>query len=94
MESNHNAPLDVDDGIIEYLKGQLKTVQDKCDSYEGALKEARKLIQQNYEVKAIMCINDALSGEGKKPGLPHLTEPILNDEDLKAWEQKQKEDKQ
>jgi hypothetical protein len=79
----------------DIITGNFSALQAKCDRYEAALKEARKMIQQNYEVKAIMCINEALSaGEGDKLGLPHLTEPILNDEDLKAWEQKQKEDKQ
>jgi hypothetical protein len=32
MESNHDAALDVTDGLVNYLK-------EKCDRYEAALKE-------------------------------------------------------
>jgi len=72
------------------LKVFLKT--EKSAEQEKFYLQADYMLDKYFHVDDVLR-NEALSaGEVKKPGMPHLTEPVLSDEDLKAWEQNQKED--
>lgn len=50
-------------------------------------------ILDKYHSVADVLRNEALSAGEGNAGMPHLAEPILSDEDVKAWEQSKKEDK-
>lgn len=94
---------------INTLMTDYKALQAKCERYEAALKdiamqskvdemEANDFvgdIAEGYDAIINVARKALSAGKGEKDGgMPNLTNSILSEDDMKAWEENQKEDQQ